>query len=231
MALPLFFLPQITHDTLLTLDEDTSRHVVQVLRMKAGEQLQLTDGAGTLVTATIVEVHKKACTVAKKDVHFTEAGNKKVCIAISPLKNVSRFEWFLEKATELGVTEIVPLRCERTEKEQFRYQRMLNIVVSAMLQSRQTWMPILHQPTLFLQAVQTSVYNQLLIAHCDDGPRHQLRHIAQGNSIQILIGPEGDFTPAEIEAAMVAGFQPVTLGVNRLRTETAGVASAAILCM
>ena len=150
MALPFFYIEAIdTAQQLVTLNEETSKHVVQVLRMQVGEQLNLTDGKGNLLTAQISDAHKKQCVVKIQTTSFTPQAPRKTTIAVSLVKNASRFEWFLEKATEIGITEIIPLLCDRTERQHFRYDRMKGILVSAMLQSQQTWMPVLHEPMKF----------------------------------------------------------------------------------
>src|SRR6188768_1957892 len=150
MTLPFFYINEYnTAQKEIVLDEDTSRHVVQVLRMKEGEKLNLTDGKGSLIIAEVIDAHKKHCSVKIIDTRFTTHDSRKVAIAISLLKNTSRFEWFLEKATEIGVSEIIPLICERTEKQKFRFDRMKGICISAMLQSQQTWLPVLHEPKQF----------------------------------------------------------------------------------
>src|SRR6188768_40717 len=150
MTLPFFYIPDYNSSQKeIVLDEDTSRHVVQVLRMKVGEKLNLTDGKGNLITAEVIDAHKKHCSVKIIDSQLTIHDSRKITIAISLLKNTSRFEWFLEKAAEIGVSEIVPLICERTEKQKFRYDRMKGICISAMLQSQQTWLPVLHEPKQF----------------------------------------------------------------------------------
>jgi len=231
MALPFFYISNYKNEQQVVLDEDTSRHVVQVLRMKAGEQLNLTDGRGNLLTCVITEEHKKHCTVAVKQTHYTEPPKRKVSIAISLLKNSNRFEWFLEKATEIGVNEIVPLICERTEKEKFRYERMNTICISAMLQSQQCWLPVLYEPVEFEKVVISCQVQQKLIAHCEDGPKNQLTNQPVDQSSLILIGPEGDFAPKEIELALQNSYCPVSLGNTRLRTETAGVVAATLLCL
>ncbi|MBL7741585.1 MAG: 16S rRNA (uracil(1498)-N(3))-methyltransferase [Chitinophagaceae bacterium] len=214
----------------ITLDEDTSYHIVQVLRMKPQEKLQLTDGKGNLATGHIIECHKKHCTVQVEESRFQPQGDRKVTIAISLIKNTSRFEWFLEKATEIGVTEMIPLLCERTVKERFRYDRMKGIIISAMLQSQQCWLPILHQPVAFGQFIAEDKTEQKFIAHCEEGNRQSIHQYigALANSL-ICIGPEGDFSPKEIESALQQQFIPVALGKTRLRTETAGVVAAVLL--
>lgn len=230
MALPFFYINTYTDgQKLITLDEDTSRHVVQVLRMKKGEQLHLTDGLGHLLLAEISDDHKKHCSVAIKDVTYTAPAERKVTIAISNIKNASRFEWFLEKASEVGIGEIIPLVCERTEKERFRYDRMNAICISAMLQSQQVWLPLLREPLPLNQVLEQTGSAAKYIAHCEDGPKNPLSKQSPATTSIILIGPEGDFTPAEIQEAIQQGFIPVSLGNTRLRTETAGVVAAVLL--
>jgi 16S rRNA (uracil1498-N3)-methyltransferase len=152
------------------------------------------------------------------------------------LKNASRYEWFLEKATEIGVTGIIPLLSDRTEKQHFRQDRMQNILVSALLQSQQTWLPVLYPPTRVEEVIRQAKQEQRLIAHClEEGERRSLAKLVHSTDAMteqlILIGPEGDFTKPEIAGALEHGFLPVTLGETRLRTETAGVAAAALMCI
>jgi 16S rRNA (uracil1498-N3)-methyltransferase len=232
MAIPFFYIPTTGEaQTFITLDEDTSKHVVQVLRMKIGEQLLLTDGKGNLLTCKITGTDKKKCVVAIQETKYKKQETRKICVAISLLKNVNRFEWFLEKATELGITEIVPLICERTEKLHFRYDRMQNIVVSAMLQSQQSWLPELKQPITVNEIIRQSHQSQKFIAHCIDDAKIALSDAINSamDSQIILIGPEGDFTKEEVEFALHYHFVSVTLGETRLRTETAGIVAATLL--
>jgi len=205
--------------------------VVQVLRMKEGEKLNLTDGKGSLITAEVIDAHKKHCSVKIIDSQFTTYTSRKVTIAISLLKNTSRFEWFLEKATEIGVSEIIPLICERTEKQKFRYDRMKGICISAMLQSQQTWLPVLHEPKQFSHlGIGQFDDQQKFIAHCEEsGQKKSLSTFQPFNHSTILIGPEGDFSKEEIEFALQKSFIPVSLGETRLRTETAGIVAAVLL--
>lgn len=235
MALPIFFIDEFdTGASLITLNEETSKHVVQVLRMQVGEELNLSDGRGHLITAVITEAHKKHCVVKVKGVSFKEEGERKTTIAISLVKNASRFEWFLEKATEIGVNEIIPLICERTERQHFRYERMKGILVSAMLQSQQVWLPVLREPVRYEDLMNLKSEDSLkLIAHCEETERQQLSNlqVKQSSNSIILIGPEGDFSPGEIELALNHNFQPVALGETRLRTETAGMVAAVMMCI
>jgi len=233
MALPFFYKAGIDLTaTDVVLDEASSKHIVQVLRMQNGEQLQLTDGCGNLFTCKIKDDNRKKCIVKILTTINHPRSVTSICIAISLIKNNSRFEWFLEKATEIGVAEIVPLICERTEKTAFKSDRMKSILISAMLQSQQTWLPILQDPVRFTSLVKQSTQQQKFIAHCEDENNKQqlaVKLINGLNSKLILIGPEGDFTKQEIEMALDNNFVPVALGNTRLRTETAGVVAATLL--
>ncbi|MGE5106052.1 MAG: RsmE family RNA methyltransferase [Sphingobacteriales bacterium] len=233
MALPFFYIENYDGNRpLITLTEEESKHIITVLRMKMGEQMHLTDGKGNLLTAEIVDDHKKKCIVKILSTVNCQQPTKKITIAISLLKSSSRFEWFLEKATEIGISEIIPLLCTRTERQKFRSDRMKNILVSAMLQSQQCWLPVLHEPVQFVTLVSKEFGDDVkFIAHCDEGNRQSLNNfpISQSSNCLITIGPEGDFTKEEIALALGNNFIPVTLGETRLRTETAGVVAATIL--
>src|SRR5687767_13040273 len=183
MNLPFFYISEYNSmQKEIVLDEDTSRHVVQVLRMKEGEKLNLTDGKGHLITAEITDDHKKHCTVTAIDSQLTTDHSRKIAIAISLLKNSSRFEWFLEKATEIGVSEIIPLICHRTERQHFRYDRMNAILIAAMLQSQQAWLPVLHEPRKFEEIVMRSS-GQKFIAHCVEQDKKELKSFALQDDI------------------------------------------------
>lgn len=235
MQLPFFYISAYTPgEKNIVLDENNSRHIVQVLRMQREESLHLTDGKGHLLTAIITDPHKKHCVVTVTDAVFSARRHPQVTIAISLLKNANRFEWFLEKATEIGVARVIPLICDRTEKERAKAERLQNILVSALLQSRQVWLPQMPEPvkfTDFIKVPEVRAIPRKLIAHCLEDEKYSLNsELADGDSM-ILIGPEGDFTTEEIGAALANGYQPVTLGTTRLRTETAGVVAAALLCV
>jgi 16S rRNA (uracil1498-N3)-methyltransferase len=229
-ALPYFFEPSIQQtSTHFELSEVTSKHCAQVLRMRAGQSLHLTDGIGNLYTASIVEPDKKKTVVKIDSVVHTPAPLKKVCIAIGLLKNTSRFEWFLEKATEMGVTKIIPLICERSERSNLKQERMQGVLVAALIQSKQTWLPILTEPLSVAAFIKEHPATQQLIAHCEDSNKTELKDTPTNNDTSILIGPEGDFTPSEIEVALAANYLPVSLGNTRLRTETAAMVATALL--
>ena len=235
MPLPFFYKEDIDLSSgTVILDADTSKHVVQVLRMQVGEELQLTDGRGNLIIVEVSDNNKNKCVVKILQSIKVQQPINNITIAISLTKNSSRFEWFLEKATELGVTEIIPLLCERTEKEKFRLDRMKNILVSAMLQSQQCWSPVLHEPIAF-DKIWGSIgtYQQKFIAHCIETEKRNLTDMINENlsSKIILIGPEGDFSAEEVRSAVDHHFIPVALGNTRLRTETAGVVATTLLCL
>ena len=178
MALPFFYIADHNASSDgIVLDEDTSRHIVQVLRMKRGEKVNLTDGKGNLLTCVINDDHKKHCTVSVESKIQNPKSKTNVAIGISLLKNANRFEWFLEKATEIGVDEIIPLICERTEKEKFRHDRMHTILISAMLQSQQCWLPVLHEPIAY-----ELLFRQEEVAQCFTKVYCALRRRRKGKS-------------------------------------------------
>ncbi|TDX00221.1 RsmE family RNA methyltransferase [Dinghuibacter silviterrae] len=249
MSLPFFYAPGLTATNRVTdLDEPTSRHCVQVLRMRTGDRLILTDGRGLRVEARLLEADKRRSSVAlEAPVQHPRTGPD-VYIGISPVKNTSRFEWFLEKATEIGVAGIIPLLCERTERSALRLDRLEHILVSAMLQSQQVWLPELREPQVF-SGVLATAGGVRYIAHCEEGEKRTLAlggatgagadvgqaaestaaGTADDKAATLLIGPEGDFTPNEVTEALSRGWIPVTLGDTRLRTETAGIVGATLL--
>jgi 16S rRNA (uracil1498-N3)-methyltransferase len=231
MALPLFYTTAFNPlKKEIVLDEDTSRHVVQVLRIKRGKSLNLTDGKGNLVTASLIDDHKKHASVQVDEVIHQPQTGRSISIGISLLKNTSRFEWFLEKAIEIGVNRIVPLICERTEKEKFRMDRLQGICISAMLQSQQTWLPELLDPVGFRNCFNDLSCDNKFIGSCDDTiDKINLSSFDIKGSASILIGPEGDFTGEELKLAIEQDYKPVSLGQTRLRTETAGIVAVTLL--
>ncbi|QES90958.1 16S rRNA (uracil(1498)-N(3))-methyltransferase [Rhizosphaericola mali] len=230
MQLPFFYEPTCNTATeYFTLSEDTSKHCIQVLRMKKNEQILLTDGMGVKIVAAINLEHKKHTEVQIISKEIIPANDKKTCIAIGILKNNARFEWFLEKATELGISEIIPLITDNTEKAHFRLDRMKNILIAAMLQSQQYYLPIMEEPQIFKKFIQIPFLGQKLIAHCENGEKDYLPAVSIRENVRLLIGPEGDFSPNEIQLAEEIGYQSVSLGENRLRTETAGIVGVTFL--
>lgn len=240
MQLPFFFEENLPVSDEFILNEESSKHIVQVLRMHESDQLLITNGKGEVLTAFIVIADKKKTAVKITGRTLFPPHIGKVSVGVSLIKNKNRFEWFLEKTTEIGVSEIIPLICQRTEKQHFNYTRMKNILVSAMLQSQQSWLPILHESQKFGETVKKSAHQNKFIAHCVEGEKKQLINETSGNYGSdnyriphgdqiILIGPEGDFTKSEIELALQHNFIPVSLGETRLRTETAALVAAVLL--
>jgi 16S rRNA (uracil1498-N3)-methyltransferase len=195
--------------------------------MSEGEKMLLTNGKGLSSTATIISSSKKQLTVQLHDFIEHPEVSRKLILGISLLKNAARFEWMLEKVTEIGITEIYPLRCERTEKQHYKKERFEQIVISACLQSQQFNFPILHEPISFGQLIGAELPDQKFIAHCMEGEKNVLSSVAK--DAILLIGPEGDFTPQEIADALAQQFAPVSLGNSRLRTETAGIVGAVMM--
>lgn len=229
MALPYFYSAEIASGSIV-LNEENSKHIVNVLRMKNGDGLLLTDGKGKKAACIITDDHRKHCTVEAGEIIFNSRQEPTLAIALSITRSNDRFEWFLEKATEIGISQIMPLICERTAKEKFRYDRMQQIVISAMLQSQQVWMPELFQPMAFNDVLELE-YKLQMIAHCEEENKQPLTaaYVDRSEPAMILIGPEGDFTLEEIHNAIAHRFQPISLGDTRLRTETAGVVAATLM--
>jgi 16S rRNA (uracil1498-N3)-methyltransferase len=224
MSVPYFYEPLIaTGMTQFTLSETSSKHCVQVLRMDVGEQIDITNGQGGLFHASIQVAHKKNAVVTIIKSSQTDRPKQQLHLGISVLKNAVRLEWLFEKATEIGVTSITPLVCERTIHERFKSERMQQIIQSAMIQSQQTWLPILTAPIPLKEFIAKASATQKLIAHCEPLPKTFIKSIKPSDDLLLLIGPEGDFAPLEIEAAIANDFTPIDLGPTRLRTETAGI--------
>jgi 16S rRNA (uracil1498-N3)-methyltransferase len=230
LSLQLFFLNDIPGvGKSAELPVETARHLITVLRMRDGDKIALTNGKGIYAEAEIVSASKKSCNVFIQSSAMLDSPGSKITLGISVLKNANRFEWMLEKVTEIGATTIIPLICERTERQHFRLDRMQNIVLSAMLQSQQAWLPEIMEPVLFQKAVGDFDADKKLIAHCLPGDKSHIISTPPSSDSIILIGPEGDFTPGEIDFALANNYMPVSLGNNRLRTETAGVVAVSML--
>jgi 16S rRNA (uracil1498-N3)-methyltransferase len=230
MDRPLFYASTLP-TTLETfrLGEDTARHVTTVLRMRMGDSFYLTDGKGGRMLVALEAIDRKQ-TLVKALVlpEYTPAPSPLV-VAVSLLKNPSRFEWLLEKCTEIGATAILPLICARTERQHFRADRMRQVLVSAMLQSQQVWLPEMVDPQPLSAFLCAPFSGRSYVAHCLPGDKAGVHAHPKAAPARILIGPEGDFTPEEIQQALDAGFRAVSLGQTRLRTETAAMVAAALL--
>lgn len=220
----LFYQPDIAQPS-HTLDQDESKHCIRVLRMKPGDRLHLTDGKGSRHEAELVDDNPKRCRVKIIDTH-TELARAAfhMHIAVAPTKNIGRFEWFLEKATEIGIDEITPVICENSERNAVKIDRLQKVLVAAMKQSLKTFLPRLNEPLSFKQFIALESQGSKFIAYCSDQYRNLLKNIyTPGTDCTVMIGPEGDFSRLEIEEALHAMYTPVSLGKSRLRTETAAV--------
>ncbi len=225
----LFYTTDI-EDKLARLDAVEARHCVQVLRKKVGDPLDLVDGQGSFYKGLILETSKKSCLVEILETRTVKTNRPFLKMAIAPTKNIDRLEWFLEKATEIGVDTIVPLLCARSERKRIREDRLEKILLAAMKQSLKAHLPKLQPLISFKDFIKTEhIQKDKFIAYCnDDQLKHLKTNCKKGNDTLILIGPEGDFTNEEIALAKAEGFQGVSLGESRLRTETAGVVACTI---
>lgn len=222
-----FYAPEIAgHEYTLTKEE--SKHVVRVMRMGKGEPVKLIDGKGNLYEGIIEDPDQAGCRIGITGfIPDFEKRNYSLHIAISPLKNADRFEWFIEKCIEIGTDEITPLLCMNTGKPGIRRERLENIIVSAMKQSLKAKKTILHDPVRFDEFLDSGVSGRKMISHCSNMfGRSRISDIYnKGEDAVILIGPEGDFGEEEIKAASGKGYEGIHLGKSRLRTETAGIAA------
>ncbi|WP_323726936.1 16S rRNA (uracil(1498)-N(3))-methyltransferase [Petrimonas sp.] len=208
------------------LPEQESQHCVKVLRMKEGDKLTVTDGKGFFYPCTLLQAHPKHCIVSiDEEIPRPKSWDFTLHIAFAPTKNIDRIEWFAEKATELGVDRFSPLLCRFSERKELKGERVEKIVVSAMKQSQQAVMPIIDPMIPFRQFAENPFTGRKFIAHCRPDPNKMAlaKTYRKGEDALILIGPEGDFSEEEVQQALDLGFEPVSLGENRLRTETASL--------
>lgn len=224
----LFYAPEITPPD-YTLTEEESKHCARVLRLKVGDAIHLTDGAGRLFRGRITDDHPKRCVVhIEQVIDPFEPLPYSLTMAVAPTKNTDRYEWFLEKATEIGVERFIPIETEHSERRTLKSERCEKVIISAMKQSLKAFKPTFEPMTKFRELISTPFEGRKLIAHCDQALTEQGKHylastLRKGERALILIGPEGDFSPAEIREAVEAGYEEITLGTQRLRTETAAV--------
>ena len=230
----LFYAPDLTPPE-HTLGEEESKHCVRVLRLAAGDELAVTDGRGNLFRCVVTEADPRRCRirVVACEAAFGQLPYR-LTMAVAPTKSADRFEWFLEKATEVGVTAILPLASEHSERRSFKPERGEKVLVAAMKQSIKAYKPELRPLTPFREAVAMPFEGRKFIAHCAPartaaGKRHLADCLQPGEAALVCIGPEGDFSPAEIDLAVACGFEEITLGNQRLRTETAAVAAAVMV--
>jgi 16S rRNA (uracil1498-N3)-methyltransferase len=223
----IFYAPDIIGNT-YTLDEKESKHLIRVLRMTRGANVRLIDGKGNLYDGIISDPDQNKCTIdITGKIKDFEKRNYSLHIAISPLKNPERFEWFVEKSVELGIDEITPIICRNTEKPGIKSERVNNLIISAMKQSLKTTKTVLNEPSRFKEFITKDLKGIRMIAHCNETiKRDKISDVYTKNeNAIILIGPEGDFSIEEIDSAVESEFFPVHLGPSRLRTETAGIAA------
>lgn len=219
-----FYVSEITSG-FTEFDAEESKHCIRVLRLKSGDIVELTDGLGSLYHGEIIDDNPKKCIV--KIGNPTKTSEKRdfhLHVAVAPTKNISRYEWFIEKATEIGIDEITPLECDHSERIRLKPDRFQKIMVAALKQSQQTWLPKYNPTSKFPALVNSSQTGQKFIAYVDQNHDLTLKSAyIPGKDALILIGPEGDFSREEIHLAISAGFIPISLGKNRLRTETAAL--------
>ena len=219
-----FFYAAVVQDSHV-LDADETKHVARVLRANAGDSVALTDGSGKLYEGVIVSLDKRQCVLKTRLLETFPAPTPNLTLVIAPTKSTDRFEWLLEKAMEMGVNTIQPVWTERSERKLEKADRWKRVLVSALKQSQQAWLVDL-RPACTWESWVTDAPGNGFIAHCEPGEkRHLFQSVVPGQDAWIAIGPEGDFTPSEIELALSQGAATVSLGEHRLRTETAGLAA------
>lgn len=218
-----FYTPDINHD-LYRLSEEESKHCVRVLRLGEGDIVVLLDGAGGYYEARIENPNPKGCELRIISSRKDPVRNFSLHIAVAPVKLNERFEWFLEKATEIGIDSITPIVCARSERKELKQERMEKVIISAAKQSIHTWFPKLNEMRSFRELIKGNSSGQRFICYCDEHPLPHLKDIYnKGEDATVLIGPEGDFNEDEVTSAIAAGYIPVSLGTSRLRTETAAL--------
>jgi 16S rRNA (uracil1498-N3)-methyltransferase len=221
----LFYNLDITNETTqFSFNKEESKHIVKVLRKNIGDQLHITNGKGWLFTSEIIIADVKKCSVSIKSKKLQPKRNYSLHLAVAPTKMNDRYEWFLEKATEIGIDSITPIICHHSERKLVKHERFEKILQSAMKQSHQCYLPKLNQAISFKEFIEQKFNGQLFIAHCEESGRKSLKkELLPKQDITILVGPEGDFSVKEIAQALQSNFIPVTLGETRLRTETAAI--------
>lgn len=229
----LFYTPSLTPETRqFEFDKDESRHIVRVLRNKEGDTLSTTNGKGYIFGCRIIDAHPQHCRAEVTEVQRKYPKRYHLHLAVALTKNSSRYEWFLEKATEIGVHEITPLICSRSERKSAKAGRLEKVVESAMKQSLRAFLPTLHPPKPLKEFLEEDRQGMLFIAHCQEEEKTDLkRRMGADQDVVILIGPEGDFTLDEIKLAYERGYSPVSLGEARLRTETAAIMACATVAV
>ena len=225
----LFYAPDI--ESTNTLPEGESQHCIKVLRLNQGDTINITNGKGKLFKAEISNPHPKHCEVIiLESQKFDTSWGCKIEIAIAPTKNIDRIEWFTEKCVEMGIDTISPINCRYSERKEIKSERIEKVIISAMKQSLKFTKPILSEMVKFNDFVKRPFDGKKYIAHCHDGEKTLLRDAyKKGDNCLILIGPEGDFSEDEVNLAKENGFEAISLGESRLRTETAGIVACSTI--
>ncbi len=205
-------------------DREESKHIIKVLRKKDTDILYVTNGLGFVFETEIILASDNKCTVKVVSYKKSETPKVHLHLVVAPTKMNERYEWFLEKATEIGVQEITPIICDHSERKTAKTERFDKIILSAMKQSNQYFLPKLNEPIAFKDFIQKSFEGQKFIAHCEETDKKSLKtQLKENENVTILIGPEGDFSEKEIQLALENNYLPVSLGNTRLRTETAAI--------
>ena len=221
----LFYAPDIVNETNeFTFDKEESKHIVKVLRKLEGSILHITNGKGFLFICEVILASEKKCVVKINESQFTKPRTFSIHMVVAPTKMNDRYEWFLEKAAEIGVDEITPIICDHSERKIIKTERFDKILISAMKQSNQMYLPVLNEPIKLTDFLSKEITGQKFIAHCEETQKIELKDsIEKEQHYTLLIGPEGDFSTNEINKALANGYLPVALGSTRLRTETAAL--------
>jgi len=229
----LFYNPTLEQgENLFSFNKEESKHIVKVLRKKEGDELYITNGRGYFFTAQILSADSNQCKASIISMQKRHPKMFRLHLAVAPTKSMDRYEWFLEKVTEIGVHEITPILCDRSERKTLKMERLQKVVQSAMKQSMRTFLPKINTPVSFTEFIEQEHNELMFIAHCEDEEKLDLKRcIAADKDVTILIGPEGDFSTKEIKEAYDKGFLPINLGEARLRTETAAIVACTAVAL
>ncbi len=221
----LFYTPDIINDEFYQLNEEESKHAVRVLRLNAGDEVWLTDGKGSMMQAQVLENHPKRCSLQiTKRISDYGKRNYRLHMAVAPTKNIARFEWFLEKASEIGIDEISPILCEHSERDTIKTERLEKVITAAVKQSLKAYHPVLNPLKTFSEVLKQHSNEKILLAWCQASKEERIEnYLEPKEDVLIFIGPEGGFSEREINEAKAAGVHLVSISLSRLRTETAAL--------
>lgn len=225
----LFYQPDIQPISLLS--DEEAHHAFHVLRLREGDHIGLLDGTGKRALARIISISKKGVSAEVEEETLTPKPVRNLRLAIAPVKNMDRFEWLAEKATEIGVTVISPVICRRSERKDLKTDRLRKLIIAASKQSQRDWFPVLEEAVSLPDFLSRPLNGDGFIAHCMDGEKAGIKQLCNAENVTVLIGPEGDFDADEVHQAIQKGFHPLSLGDTRLRTETAGLVAVTLFCV